>query len=65
MNTGSYDVVGGKGGPGRFEIRGSPTLVGPGAGGLLAQEKLVRNGFKFPGAFFSPVSNPEYIRGLC
>jgi hypothetical protein len=38
MNTGSYDVVGGEGGPGRFEIRLQ--------GACRLREKLVRNGFK-------------------
>jgi hypothetical protein len=52
MNTGSYDVIGGKGGPGRFEIRGLPTLVDCCRGVLLAQEKLVRNVSKFPVLLF-------------
>ena len=40
---GSYDVVGGEGGPGRFEIRGGSHTLAPSAGGLLlAQGKKTR-----------------------
>lgn len=54
MNTGSYDVDGGKGGPGRFEIRRVAHACGLVAGALLARKNLVRNDSKFSGAFCPP-----------